>query len=256
MCWVPLLILAQENNYWGEAGVREAQDGRIAHRTPAFPYFENLSKSFVGLTCQIGLRSRELCQGLMGLFGGRTGSSWFLEQNMNSFWNMRHSWSFHVLSQWVCLKLQYYFFLSMGMFEMNIDLDIQSRPKIAANQIKRFYSAKYWSSPKSVWLSPSSQPSKHPTWILKMFKQPTRKCEQIYQSTLIANLKTFKQAKKKNVNKIIRQPSSQIFKMFEQATKKMKLFKRPALQISNNILNQPGVDMSRYVTPRQVQTQQ
>ena len=44
-----------------------------------------------------------------------------------------NSWSFHVLSQWVCLKLQYYFFHSIRMFEMNIDLDIQSRPKIAAN---------------------------------------------------------------------------------------------------------------------------
>ena len=122
----------------------------------------------------------------MGLFGGRTGSSWFLEQNMNSFWNMRHSWSFHVLSQWVCLKIQYYFFLSMGMFEMNMDVDIQSRPKNCSKLNKAIYSAKYWSSPKSVWLSPSSQPSKHPTWILIMFKQPTRKFEQNYQPILIA----------------------------------------------------------------------
>ena len=102
----------------------------------------------------------------MGLFGERTGSSWFLEQNMNSFWNMRHSWSFHVLSQWVCLKIQYYFFHSILMFEMNMDVDIQSRPKNCSKLNKAIYSAKYWSSPKSVWLSPSSQPSKHPTWIL------------------------------------------------------------------------------------------
>ena len=39
--------------------------------------------------------------------------------------------------------------------------------------------------------------------------------------------------------------------MFKQATRKLKLFKRPTLQISNNILNQPGVDMSLYVSPTQ-----
>ena len=94
-----------------------------------FHILKIFQKSYVGLTCQIGLRSREICQGLMGLFGGRTGSSWFLEQNMNSFWNTQHSWSFHVLSQWVCLKIQYYFFHSILMFEMNMDVDIQSRPK-------------------------------------------------------------------------------------------------------------------------------
>ena len=86
-------------------------------------------------------------------------------------------------------------------------------------------------------------------------RKPTRKCEQIYQSTLIACVQNVQTGNKKNVNKTIRQPSSPMFKMFEQATKKMKLFKRPALQ-TNNILNQPGVDMSRYVIPRQVPTQQ
>ena len=39
--------------------------------------------------------------------------------------------------------------------------------------------------------------------------------------------------------------------MFKQATRKLKLFKRPTLQISNNILNRPGVDMSLYVSPTQ-----